>query len=104
MRQVLEVLNHHKLYANLKKCEFRKNQVAYLGHVISALGVAVDMNKVKAMIEWEQPRNLRELRGFLGLTGYYRKFTANDANIAIPPTEQLKKDNFGWSGEATEVF
>lgn len=91
----MDVLNHHKLYANLKKCEFGKTQVAYLGHIISASVVAVDMEKVKAMVEWG-PCNLRQLRGFLGLIGYYRKFITNYAIIIIPLTHQLKKDNFGW--------
>lgn len=66
--------------------------------------MAVDMDKVKAMIKWVEPKNIRELRGFLGLTGYYRKFIANYALIAHPLTEQLRKDNFGWSPMATTAF
>lgn len=98
---VLGTLKRHKLFANFKKCEFGKKEVAYLGHVISDLGVAVDQEKVQAIREWEAPRNLRELRGFLGLTGYYRKFLANYAQIAQPLTDQLRKDCFGWTIEAS---
>lgn len=64
----------------------------------------MDMDKVQAMIEWPQPSNLRELRGFLGLTGYYKKFLANYALIAQPLTNQLRKDSFDWSEEATRAF
>lgn len=64
----------------------------------------MDQVKIQAMIEWAQPKNLRELRGFLGLTGYYRKFIANYAHIAQPLTEQLKKDSFNWTVSATEAF
>lgn len=101
---VLGVLAENSLVANIKKCAFGKSKVAYLGHVISNQGVAVDSDKIKAIIEWEQPKNLRELRGFLGLTGYYRKYVAGYAQIAGPLTDQLRKDNFGWTAEATKAF
>lgn len=71
--------------------------MAYLGHIISQSGVAVDQEKIQAIKEWVIPKNLRELRGFLGLTGYYGKFIANYARIAHPLTDQLRKDNFGWT-------
>lgn len=101
---VLAKLGEHTLYANLKKCEFGRAKIGYLGHVISSSGVEVDQDKVQAVKEWPQPTNLRELRGFLGLTGYYRKFVSQYAQIAHPLTDQLKKDNFGWTPQATEAF
>ncbi|XP_048496700.1 transposon Tf2-1 polyprotein [Beta vulgaris subsp. vulgaris] len=101
---VLKTLAAHELYANGGKCEFGKARVAYLGHVISAEGVAMDWEKVQAMLDWAVPKNLRELRGFLGLTGYYRKFVANYARIALPLTAQLKKDSFQWGSEADIAF
>lgn len=61
LTQVLEVLKQQQLYANGKKCEFGKSEVAYLGHVISAQGVAVDQSKIRAMLEWPIPQNLKEL-------------------------------------------
>lgn len=69
---VLEVLEQQKLYANAKKCEIGRSRVAYLGHIISEKGIVVDSDKIKAMQDWPKPRNLKELQGFLGLTGYYR--------------------------------
>lgn len=101
---VLDVLAKHQLYANASKCEMGKSEVASLGHVVSQAGVAVDKEKIKAMIDWPLPVNLRDLRGFLGLTGYYRKFIAGFARIAAPLTDQLKKDCFGWTKEAIESF
>lgn len=91
----MATLQKQHLFAKSKKCEFGKTEVAYLGHIISQEGVVVDQEKVKAIREWRIPQNLRELRGFLGLTGYYRKFISNDEQIAQPLTNQLRKDNFG---------
>ena len=104
MQQVLELLSNHQLFANWKKCDIWKEEVAYLGHVIPQAGVAVDQSKISAVTSWPIPTNIRELRGFLGLTGYYRKFLKGYASIAAPLTAQLKIDQFGWSEEATQAF
>lgn len=99
---VLRTLKQHQLYANYKKCAFGQPEVAYLGHI--AKGVAVDNEKIKSMIDWPEPKNVKELRGFLGLTGYYRKFIKGYAKIALPLTDQLKKENFEWNSDATMDF
>lgn len=104
LETVLQVLKSQQLYANYKKCEFAQKELAYLGHVISAEGVAVDREKIKAMLDWPLPITIKELRGFLGLTGYYRKFIKGYAKLALPLTDQLKKDSFGWNLEATTAF
>lgn len=83
---VLDTLSHNQLYVNEKKCEFGQGKISYLGHVISAQGVAAEAEKIRAMVDWPTPRNLKELRGFLGLTGYYHKFIAGYASIASPLT------------------
>ncbi|KAL8103695.1 hypothetical protein AgCh_028042 [Apium graveolens] len=83
------------------------NEKEHLIHVQTVLdtpqGVAVDPSKVQSVLDWPIPQSIKELRGFLGLTGYYRKFIKNYAHISSPLTEQLK-DNFGWNGEATVAF
>lgn len=104
LKTILRILAEQQFFANEKKCTFGKETVAYLGHEISSHGVAVDKDKIKAILEWEQPKNLRELRGFLGLTGYYRKYVERYAQIAGPLTDQLRKDSFGWTSEATGAF
>lgn len=101
---VMGILQENQLYANWKKCDFGKEEVAYLGHIISAKGVAMDQSKVQAMLAWPTPKTLRDLRGFLGLTGYYRRFVQGYAAIAQPLTQQLKKDSFGWTSDATAAF
>lgn len=89
---------------NVSKCYFGVQQVAYLGHVISAAGVAVDPEKISAITNWLVPRNIKELRRFLGLTGYYQRFVAGYAQKARKLTEQLKKDSYAWNEEASVAF
>jgi hypothetical protein len=73
------------------KCSFAQNQLSYLAHVISAKGVATDPDKIKAVAEWSTPASLKELRSFLGLVGYYRRFVRHFGIIAKPLTTLLKK-------------
>jgi hypothetical protein len=91
---VLDELRHHQLFVKRNKCSFATSSVAYLGHVISAAGVAMDPAKVQAIHEWSAPRSAWAVWGFLGLTGYYRKFVHNYGAIAAPLTGLLKKEGF----------
>jgi hypothetical protein len=104
LRQVLLTLRQNKLFAKLSKCAFAQTCISYLGHIISKDGVATDPEKTAAMDKWPIPTNATELRGFLGLTGYYRKFVHNYALIAKPLTALLTKKGFSWSEHATHAF
>jgi len=104
LRQVLTVLKDHQLYAKESKCRFGVSEIDYLGHLISNHGVRADPSKLEALIQWPLPSNLKVLRGFLGLTGYYRKFIRNYGTIAAPLIALLRKNAFQWTPAATEAF
>lgn len=86
------------------KSVFYSNQVEYLGHVISTAGVSTDPHKIKAILDWPLPSNIKQLRGFLGLTGYYKRFIKGYGIICKPLTQLLKKDAYRWNEEATTTF
>lgn len=97
-------MRHHTLFANQSKCEFSQTELTYLGHRVSNRGVAVDQSKIEAIRDWPLPTTIRGLRGFLGITGYYRRFVRQYANIAGPLTDLLRKQAFTWTPASTQAF
>ncbi|KAJ0704368.1 putative nucleotidyltransferase, Ribonuclease H [Helianthus annuus] len=104
LKEVLNVLRNAKLYARLSKCAFGGESVEYLGHIISKEGVATDPKKIEAIQQWPRPTNVKQLRGFLGLSGYYRRFIQSYGILAKPLTSLLRKDRFVWTDETTSAF
>ncbi|XP_062173762.1 uncharacterized protein LOC133879249 [Alnus glutinosa] len=94
VREVLQTLKQHQLYAKQSKCRFGVAEIEYLGHLISEKGVRADPMKIQAMLNWSIPSTIKSLRGFVGLTGYYRKFIRGYGMIAAPLTQLLKKNSF----------
>lgn len=84
LRIVLQQLREHKLYGKMSKCTFFQSEVHYLGHVISAEGIAVDPDKIKEILDWLAPQNVSEVRSFMGLAGYYRRFVQGFSTIEVP--------------------
>jgi hypothetical protein len=91
LRLVLQKLRDNQLYAKFNKCEFWIDKVPFLGHIISNGGIAVDPAKVKEIMEWRVPTTVTEIRSFLGLAGYYRRFIEGFSKIAKPMTSLLEK-------------
>jgi hypothetical protein len=107
LRIVLQLLKDNQFYAKLSKCEFFTGQLKYLGHIIDAQGIRADPAKVAAVVHWPQPQSVHELRQFLGLTNYFRKFMQGYAAQARPLTELLKLPNrkvFAWTDACTASF
>lgn len=98
LRTPLHLLRDNQLYAKLSKCEFWLEQVAFLGHIISKEGLAVDPAKIEAVVDWKRPSNVTEIRSFLGLAGYYRRFVQGFSSIAAPLTTLTQKNvPFVWT-------
>ncbi|KAL3696638.1 hypothetical protein R1sor_010714 [Riccia sorocarpa] len=91
LRQVLQILRDNQLYAKLSKCEFGKTEVDYLGHRVSAKGIQVMEENVEAIQRWTAPQDQTQLKSFLGLTGFYRRFVRRFAHISQSLTSMLGK-------------
>ncbi|GJS99504.1 reverse transcriptase [Tanacetum coccineum] len=105
LRIVLEILRQKKLYAKFSKCEFWLQQVAFLGHIVSADGIIMDPSKVEAITKWPRPTTVTEVRSFLGLAGYYRRFVEGFSRLALPLTQLMRKgEKFVWTDERQESF
>ena len=91
------MLEEHQLYAKFRKTEFYRDKIQYLEHVISEEGISVDPNKIKDIIDWHVPKDVTDVRSFVGITGYYRKFIEGFSGIANPITSlQKKSKKFVW--------
>ncbi|KAI3769532.1 hypothetical protein L6452_00638 [Arctium lappa] len=105
LREVLEVLRREKLYAKFSKCELWLQEVQFLGHVVSREGVKVDPAKIEAMMNWKPPKSPSEIRSFLGLAGYYRRFIQDFSKIASALTALTRKNvKFVWTGSQEKAF
>ncbi|XP_052732508.1 uncharacterized protein LOC108341297 [Vigna angularis] len=105
LRIVLSVLREKELYAKRSKCEFWMKEIQFLGHVVSAGGISVDPAKVKAVLDWESPRSVTEVRSFVGLAAYYRRFIEGFSKIVAPLTYLTRKDQpFAWTDRCEESF
>jgi len=105
LRIVLQRLREHKLYAKFSKCDFWLKEIQFLGHIISEAGISVDPSKIQDVLNWKTPESVSEIRSFLGLAGYYRRFVSDFSKIARPLTELLKKGvRFNWDDKCEQAF
>ncbi len=89
---LLQTLWEKQLYAKLSKCEFGLKEISFLGHIVSAEGIKVDSSKIEAVLNWKPPKNVTEIRSFLGLARYYCRFVKGFSMLASPLTKLLRKD------------
>ena len=105
LRIALQLIMDHRLHAKLSKCEFWLSEVKFLGHVVSGAGIAVDSDKVAAVADWATPKTMFDIRSFLGLAGYYRRFVHDFARLAAPLTRLTRKDvKFVWTDACETSF
>ena len=105
LRIVLQALREHPLYAKCSKCKFWLTEVRFLGHVVSASSVSVDPKMVEVVMSWERPKSVFEIRSFLGLVGYYRRFIEDFSRLATPMMRLTRKEvNFEWNDLCEKAF
>ena len=105
LRIILQLLRDHQLYVKFSKCEFWLTEVRFLGHVVSASGVSVNPEKVEAVMSWERPKSVFDIRSFLGLAGYYRRFIEDFSRIKSPIMRLTRKEvKFDWDDRCEEAF
>ncbi|GKC90537.1 putative reverse transcriptase domain-containing protein [Tanacetum coccineum] len=105
LKLILNLLKKEELYAKFSKCEFWLSKVQFLGHVIDSEGIHVDPAKIEAIKDWASPKTPTEIRQFLGLAGYYRRFIEGFSKIARPMTKLTQKSvKFEWGEKAEAAF
>ena len=105
LRVVLQTLREHQLYAKFSKCDFFKEEIQYLGHVITKEGIVVDPEKIRTIMEWPIPKDVADIRSFMGLAGYYRRFVEGFSRVAYPINSLQKKGKvFKWTSECQRSF
>jgi hypothetical protein len=105
LRQVLQTLRENQFYANPKKCDFMKEEISFLGHRVSANGLKVDPEKVRAVADWKVPRDVHGVRSFFGFTNYFRRFIQGYSKMVVPLTDLTRKDmRFIWTSECQGAF
>ena len=102
---VLQLLRDHQLYAKFSKCKFWLTGVRFLGHVVLASGESVDPEKVEVVMSWERQKSVFEIRSFLGLAGYYRRFIKDFSRLVAPMTRLTRKEvKFEWDDQCEKAF
>lgn len=105
LRQVLDLISQQQLYLKESKCVFSQEKLEFLGHVVSASGITIDPKKSKVIREWPNPVCVKDVRSFLGMVGYYRKFVPNFGIISRSLTNLLRKDTvFVWTQTENQAF
>ena len=105
VRSILQVLRENQLYAKIEKCEFDKDEMTFVGYMVSKAGIGMDPAKVSAILDWPTPKTVKEVQSFLGFANFYRKFILHYSSLTTPLTSLTRKGvKFTWSSKADEAF
>lgn len=104
MKEVLGLLQRNSFYIWVSKYDFGVASLTYLGHIISAAGVQPDPEKISVVKAWPPPKSVKQVRAFMGLTGYYQRFVEKYAQVAAPLSDLVRKDNFHWDAKTEITF
>ena len=105
VRSILQVLRDNNLYAKVQKCEFNKQEMTFVGCMVSPAGIGMDPAKITPILDWPVPTSVKHVQSFLGFANFYRKFIHNYSSLAAPLTTLTKKSvRFTWSAAASAAF